>query len=353
MEYPHKTILLNGKRIPVLKIIDGTVQGSTAFELSTLSFVRSWLKGQEKFTLKTSGSTGIPKSISATRKQLSHSASLTLQALSIKHGGKILLCINPDYIGGKMMLVRALVNSMRIEAYEPSNVNKNQKLSSAYTLAAFVPVQIQTFLHSRKTFQQLMNIEYILIGGAPLAHKDSIVLSKSKTNIYATYGMTETFSHIALKKISPISDNSFHVLPSIKISIDGRGCLVIKAPFLKKEIITNDLVKIEKENRFHWLGRFDNVINSGGVKIIPEQTESIILKIADQLLIPNRFYVHGEPDLRLGESVVLTMEEPKLKTDLQKQFISEVKLLLPKYHTPKRIRYVKEIETVNDKIKRK
>lgn len=353
MEYPHKTILLNGKRIPVQKIIDGTAQGSTAFELSTLSFVRSWLKGQEKFTLKTSGSTGTPKKIAATRKQLSHSANLTLQALSIKPDGKILLCINPEYIGGKMMLVRAFVNSMSIEAYEPSSFNKDPKLSSKYTLAAFVPVQIQTFLNSRKTFQQLTNIEHILIGGAPLSHEDSIALSKSKTNIFATYGMTETFSHIALKRVSPIPENPFHVLPSIKISIDGRGCLVIKAPFLKKGIVTNDLVKIEEENRFNWLGRFDNVINSGGIKIIPEQTEGIILKIADQLSIQNRFYIHGEPDQRLGESVVLTMEEPKLKPDLQKQFISEMKLRLPNYHAPKKIRYVTRIETVNDKIKRK
>ncbi len=352
MEYPHKTLLLNGRRVSVQKIIDGAIQGDTPFEFSTLSFIKNWLNGQEKFQLKTSGSTGVPKKITATRNQLVNSAKLTIEALSLQKGGKIFLCIDTQYIGGTMMLVRAFINAMKIEATDPTSIKNFSKFPSC-NLAAFVPLQLQQFRETKKGRENLKNIRNIIIGGAPLSETISKILSKSKTNIYATYGMTETFSHIALKRISPNQETVFRVLPTIKINTDERDCLVIKAPFLKKKIITNDIVEIKDGNSFQWLGRFDHVINSGGVKVIPEQVEIEIQKITSKLKIPYRFYVSGEADKRLGKKVVLVFEGRKLTPATEKLLAETMKEQLPRYHAPKKIRYVQQFNLVNNKIKRK
>lgn len=351
MEYPHKTLLLNGRRVSIQKIIDETILGDTPFEISTLLFIKNWFIGQEKFLLKTSGSTGIPKKITATRKQLESSAKLTLQTLELKRGGKIFLCIDTQYIGGMMMLVRAFINSMKIEAAEPTSIKRYAKMPTV-DLAAFVPIQIQTFLKAKKAIKNFNSLKNVIIGSAPLNDRESLLLSKCNTNIFATYGMTETLSHIALKRISPTQETIFRVLPTIKIKIDKSNCLVIKTPFLKKEIYTNDMVEIIKKDSFKWLGRFDNVINSGGVKVIPEQLELAIQKIAKLHAITNRFYLKGEGDKKLGEKIILIIEGKKLNPTLEKLFLSELKAKLPSYHAPKKIRYVQQFTVVNNKIKR-
>ena len=181
----------------------------------------------------------------------------------------------------------------------------------------------------------------MIVGGAKMSASLEKSLSKLKTKVYETYGMTETITHIAAKKIG---EKAFTILPNIKIYQDDRNCLVIDAPKISKDtIITNDLVELINENQFVFLGRIDNVINSGGIKLIPEQIED---KLSGK--INSRFFVTGIHDAVLGEKLVLIIEGEKQALD---ETIFDG---LDKYEKPKEVFYVsKFIETLNGKIKRK
>jgi O-succinylbenzoic acid--CoA ligase len=196
-------------------------------------------------------------------------------------------------------------------------------------------------LQAQNSLAELKNVKKMIVGGAKMGKSLEKSLSKLSVKGYETYGMTETITHIAAKKIG---DKAFSVLPNIKISQDERNCLVIDAPNISDEtIVTNDLVELVNENEFVFLGRIDNVINSGGIKLIPEQIEE---KLSNK--IQSRFFVTGVQDATLGEKLVLIIEGEKQPLD---ETIFDG---LDKYEKPKEVFYVsKFIETQNGKIKRK
>lgn len=352
MKYPHKTIILNGRKISIKNIAEGNIEFHTTFEHSTITFIAKWLNGQKNFQLQTSGSTGRPKKIVVARDKMVSSAQLTIQALQLESGGQVFLCIDPKYIGGMMMLVRAIVNSMRIVAYEPTIIKKFSIIPRGIDLIALVPLQLQTLSEKKNSLTNLNRIKNIIVGGATINSDVVARVSKCNTNIFSTYGMTETISHIALRRISPNLEETFKVLPKIKIEQDARHCLVIQTPFIKKKIKTNDIVELIDSKSFRWLGRYDNIINSGGVKIIPEQVEKQIEKIAKRLKVKNRFYISSKPDRRLGNKVILTVEGERLSLTRQKLFLEEIEKSLPKYHAPKNIRYIQKFKVSNSKILR-
>jgi O-succinylbenzoic acid--CoA ligase len=310
------------------------------FNDRTINFCQKWLAGEQLFEIQTSGSTGAPKRISISRKGMSESAKATTQALGLKPNQTSLICLDVNYIGGLMMLVRSLEVGMNVIAVEPcSNPFEKIEAKTKIDFAALVPYQVKATLDSpqKEYFNQL---ETVIIGGAPLDELTKKQLQDFSCRFYETYGMTETISHIALKKINGKNKSEyFELLPGITIRQDERGCLCIKAPYLHDEIITNDVVELKNLKEFIWLGRFDNVINSGGVKIFPESTEKKIELIFSQLNVKNRFFIAGLPDERLGQAVTL-ITEGNLITDQQILLETKLKKELSKFEVPRAIKFV-------------
>ena len=280
------------------------------------------------------------------------SAKLTQRALNLKTGESALLCLDPKYIAGKMIIVRAFVTGMKLLAVEPSlNPLHNLHPTTQVDFVALIPSQLIEILQSNYP-NRLNGIKNIIVGGAPL---DGLVRSKVaeiNAKVYATYGMTETVSHIALQAVSGDSMSEyFNTLPGVIIRTDERGCLVIKTPFLEEEVTTNDIVEIKNNNEFKWVGRFDNVINTGGVKIFPEKLESDIQNVFDAMEVSNRFVVSSVPDPMFGEKLVLLIEG-KLPFPVDR-LMSTLQDVLPRYHVPKEIiSNASIVATANGKVNR-
>lgn len=302
---------------------------------SIQKFIDSWLKGNTRFELQTSGSTGDSKSISISRQQMIASALMTGRFLDLKEGDNALLCLNPDYIGGKMMLVRAMEIGLNLHIVPPSSNPLNELSPEAsIQFAAFVPLQVDTLLKSKNGLGFLNSIDNIIIGGARVNNELQTNLQQVQSNVYSTYGMTETVSHIALKQLNStaISDN-FFLLPGIEIDLDERGCLKIKSEVTSNQwIVTNDIVELTNKDSFKWIGRIDNIINSGGIKIQIEKLEAEI-----QTLIPSlNFIITSGQNQKLGEVIVLISEKRNL-TSTEKELL---KVALQRFHFPKAFRLI-------------
>lgn len=343
MYYSHKTIFINKRTTALSEIMTESAVSFSAFEAETFSFIRSWLSDAATFTLRTSGSTGTPKEITLTRQQLASSAKRTIKKLALSEKDTALVCLDTQYIAGKMMLVRALEANMKIIAVEPSS-NPLKDLTVQPDFAAFVPLQLdETFKHEDSA-RQLNQFKSIIIGGAAVNNSLQEKINTLLCDVYATYGMTETVSHIALQKLNGTdAQEYFEILPDIRISMDERDCLVITLPDLSEPIITNDLVKVIDSTHFKILGRYDNIINSGGIKLVPEAIERTI-----EPLLQEAFFVAGIPDERLGQKLVLIVEgqqKPGLPAAL--------KDALSAYEIPKEIFYLNNfIRTGTQKINR-
>jgi o-succinylbenzoate---CoA ligase len=322
----------NGKRYTFDEIKHGVAESSSA-----IRFCTEWLNGKTDFILHTSGSTGTPKSIAVTREQLKISAQITAEYLKLKPEQTALVCLDVSFVAGLMMLARALEVGMNL-VVTPPEANPLQSLDQtlAIDFAAFVPYQIDTILKTSQR-EKLNTIKNVIIGGAPLSEQTKAALHAFTNNLYATYGMTETLTHIALQKINGVTDSTFQVLTGFDVGTDDRGCLTVKANHLGSEpIITNDLVELVSKNQFRWLGRIDGVINSGGIKIIPEKIEAVVAPIFDKLNLPTRFFIAGLPNAQLGESVTLFIEGTLTKEQIEslKHTLSQT---LSRYENPKSI----------------
>jgi O-succinylbenzoic acid--CoA ligase len=307
--YPHTDIWINGRRVLLKDILENKTSAESDFENHTFGFISDWLSGKETFELHTSGSTGKPKTITVTSSQMRASAKLTAEVLQLQQSFNALTCLDTRYIAGKMMLVRSFESAMKIFAVDPC-ANPLSKIPVDQTIhfTALVPYQIKTILESKHP-HLLDMLTTCIVGGAPVDESLYEKLQRVSTQVYATYGMTETISHIALQLINgKNASEHFHTLPGIQVHTDKRNCLVICAPYLEDEIVTNDLVEVFSENEFKWLGRWDNVINSGGIKVSPENLEHRIGKIFTRLKINNSFFIYGLPDESLGQKISLIIE---------------------------------------------
>jgi len=349
MSYLYEQINVNAIEVSISSICSNSIKTAEPFESAVFSFIADWFSNKQQFVQETSGSTGTPKKINLSREQLLSSAKATLHFLSVKPGGKALICMDPTFIAGKMMLVRALEANLKIIAVNPS-ANPLQSIQDEieFELVAMVPYQIHC-LFQDENLKKAKSIQHLLIGGAPLSSSLEAELIKHQINAYETFGMTETISHVALRKMGR---PYFKTLPGIKISVDDRSCLVIKADYLSENAITsNDIVELIDEKSFKWLGRWDNVINSGGIKIIPEQEEPIIATVLQELGIDNRFYLGKQENAKLGKEAVLFIESENpenIPADLIHQKLKE---RLKPYHAPLAIITVAAFsETKNGKI---
>jgi O-succinylbenzoic acid--CoA ligase len=312
------------------------VEKGKFFEADIGAFILEWLSPSKTVIISTSGSTGNPKQIALKKEYMVNSALATGDFFNLKPSNTALLCLPSKYIAGKMMLVRAMVLGLELDATEP-NSNPLDGLSKSYDFAAMIPLQAQN------TIGHLHQIKQLIIGGAPIALNLENKLKVSKCEVYATYGMTETITHVAIRKIG---QTTFKALPKVSFKKDDRGCLVIDAPLISDEtVVTNDLVELNSESEFIWLGRFDSVINSGGIKLIPEQIELKLNGIMD-----NRFFVAGIPDETLGEKLILLVEGKKDTSIIEK--VKQIEELY-KYEVPKKVYFLNSfVETATGKVNR-
>ena len=333
----HNKFKLNGfhlNREDLCTFAYSFIKEGEDFEKPVGDFLLDWFDDKSYLEINTSGSTGIPKLIRVDKQAMVNSALATGNFFDLQPGDKVLHCLPAKYVAGKMMFIRGFILGLEIDFVAPSS-HPLDRLDYDYDFAALVPMQAQYSL------DKLKHIKKIIIGGAkitkPLEHK----LLKIKSEIYETYGMTETITHIAAKRIG---EEAFTVFPNVMLSLDDNNCLLIKAPSISNELIeTNDIVEMVSENEFIWLGRYDNVVNSGGIKLIPEQIEE---KLATR--IPRRYFVIGQADPVLGEKLVLIVEGEPIP------FEKEVFDVLDKYEKPKEIHFVKHFEeTPTGKIIRK
>ncbi|MDO4880621.1 MAG: AMP-binding protein [Capnocytophaga sp.] len=305
-------------------------------------FLLHWLDDNDTIELATSGTTGVPKKIRIKKQFMVNSSLLTGEFLQLKEKDTALLALPADFIAGKMMLVRAMVLGLSLDTVIPSsiplvNINKN------YDFIALTPMQA---LYS---LSELHLVKKIILGGAPITAELEEKLQKIPTQIYATYGMTETVSHIAMRKISQQTTKPIYTaMPYVYFEKDERNCLIINCEKVSEEqIITNDYVHLFSETQFEWKGRYDNIINSGGVKIFPEKVEFHLSKI-----IKSPFFIWYEKDDILGQKVILFVEGKEEQNVNLLQKIREEKEL-NKYEIPKKIYYLEKFSyTLSGKIQR-
>ncbi len=329
-----------------VKIHTGNV---AVYEKSFFRFIAEWLSSSSSVTSKTSGSTGTPKEIELDKNVMVASAKATINFLQLNSLHNALLCLSCEHIAGKMMVVRAFVSGMNLIVAEPSSVPLENLLYEKINFAAFVPMQVFMMLQQEKFIPALQKINHIIIGGSDISYHIKQQLKDFSCNIYETFGMTETLSHIALKLLSKNAEEEyFTTLNGISVSKNTHECLVIHAPQLSSmPIETNDIVELKDEQHFKWLGRLDNVVNSGGIKFYPESIEQKIKPI-----IKEPFFIAGIPDEKLGSRLILLLES-KENIDL-KMLNDKLKSVLTAYEKPKEIfRLIAFVYTANGKINRK
>lgn len=306
-----------------------------------LEFIEEWNAPSQEIVVKTSGSTGRPKEIRLLKKHMIASAKATGDFLKLRKGHSALLCLSMDTIGGRMMVVRALVLDLELIVTDVTStplIGINEEIE----FAAMVPMQIKKSLIENP--EQVIKIKKLIIGGGPVSEELIEHIQGISTKVYHTFGMTETISHIAMRSLNQPLSSKFKCLPGITVD-ENKGSLVITAPKIGvHQLKTNDAVEIISSTAFRWLGRTDFVINSGGIKLHPEEIES---KLAQ--LIPTPFFVYGDPCEILGEKLILIIE------NLENSSVSkrDLQSILSKHAVPKEIRFVAQFNyTQSGKINR-
>ena len=333
----HNRFKINGVHLDkeaLFQLAYSSIKEGEAYEKELGEFLLDWLDDKETIQLTTSGTTGTPKIITIKKEAMVHSAIATGNFFDLHPQDKALLCLSTRYIAGKMMIVRAMMLGLELDIIAPSSHLDDVVPNKSYDFVAIVPLQAENSLDKLNQFKK------IIIGGAKVSDDLALKLNSVNAKIYETYGMTETITHIAAKRIG---ETYFNTLEHVTITIDDRKCLVIDAPSITNEkIVTNDIVEIHNEKQFKWLGRYDNVINSGGVKLFPEQIET---KLASK--IANRFFIAGLPDAVLGTRVVLIIEGEVQEID------AVIFDSLDKFEKPKEILFLPEfVETETKKVNR-
>lgn len=309
------------------------------FARSAFEFCTDWLEGKEFFEQKTSGSTGTPKIIRLERSQMIASALATKGFFGTGENTKMGCCLNPEYIAGKMMLVRAMVWESEIELVEASS-NPMFEISETPDFLAMVPLQVEQSLNEKGSLEQLQKVKNLIIGGAPLSENLKARIVKSGIHAFQTYGMTETVSHIALAKITA-ENMTYRTLPGVEIGVDEREALWVKSPMSGPlPVQSNDQVILLSQNTFQWLGRVDFVINSGGVKIHPEILEAKASGIIEKFLPDSQFFFAGIKDEKLGEKVILIIEGTEVDSNSLDDLKDKLKAELNRFENPKEIFFV-------------
>jgi o-succinylbenzoate---CoA ligase len=332
----HNRFKLNGFHLTkedLCRIAYSFIKEGEDFEQSVGDFLLDWFDDKSYIDMRTSGTTGNPKSIRIEKDAMVKSAIATGDFFELQPGDRVLHCLPANYVAGKMMFVRSFILGLDMDFVAPSS-HPLEHNDQKYIFSAMVPLQ------AKNSLDKLSNIKKVIIGGVKIHKSLEQELVKLPIDIYETYGMTETITHIAAKKVGA---EAFKTLPHVTVSVNENQCLEIVAKNIGNEkIVTNDIVKLISDREFIWIGRFDNIINSGGIKIQPEQVEAKL-----STLISRRFFISGLADDILGEKVVLYVEGSPVEID------HSVFDHLDKYEKPKEIIFIPKFkETATGKIMR-
>ena len=315
--------------------------------MSLKEFLKEWNSDCPYVRVQTSGSTGEPKAMLVEKRRMLASARITCDFLGLKAGDTALLCMSLDYIAGKMMVVRAIERDLKLVTVEPSGhplAAANSKffpLNSKIDFAAMVPMQVYNSLQVLEERERVKLIKHLIIGGGAIDEAMAEELKSFPNHVWSTYGMTETLSHIALRRLNGEEASDWYTpFPSVSVSLNDEGCLVIDAPEVcEQRLVTNDIAELATNNQsFKILGRKDNVICSGGIKIQAEEVERMLKA---HLHIP--YLITKRSDKKFGEAVVLLTEGD---VDEARQVCEAV---LPKYQRPKVYIHVSEIPLTETK----
>ncbi|MEY5047039.1 MAG: hypothetical protein RLZZ175_398 [Bacteroidota bacterium] len=311
--------------------------------------IEKWNQNTDnEYIFKTSGSTGIPKEITFSKEKVKLSAQNTINFLGLNTTDKALINLNIDFIAGAMMLIRCLEANMNFRVIEPSgNPFENINIGEEFSFYSFVPQQLSNIIVNKSNIEKLNKAKAIIVGGAAMSDELIANCQNIKSPIYSTYGMTETISHIALKQINGTNKSDcFELLNGFEIDTDERDCLCIKSFITdNKWITTNDIVTIDENKKtFKFLGRYDDVINSGGIKIFPNEIENLISKYFSENKIQFNYFVSSLQDEYFGETVCLFIESKIQDKDLKNKLFTFLKQHLHSYKIPKKIFFISKFE---------
>ena len=315
--------------------------------MSLKEFLKEWNSDSPYVRVQTSGSTGEPKAMLVEKRRMLASARRTNDFLGLKVGDSALLCMSLDYIAGKMMVVRAIERGLKLVTVEPSGhplaaansifFPQNSKID----FAAMVPMQVYNSLQVLEERERVKQIKHLIIGGGAIDEAMAEELKSFPNHVWSTYGMTETLSHIALRRLSgPEASEWYTPFPKVNVSLNEEGCLVIDAPEVcEQRLVTHDIAELATNNQsFKILGRKDNVICSGGLKIQAEEVERLL-----RPHLHEAYLISKRPDQKFGEVVVL-LTEGDVETA---RTVCEA--VLPKYQRPKAYVHVSEIPLTETK----
>lgn len=317
-------LLLNGRTYPLERLAEILTVSAGAdlddYERRVLSFCQRWLAGESAFLVQTSGSTGQPKPIVLSRTRLVASARLTGNTLDLQPGDRALACLSCDHIAGLMMLVRGLELGLALTVVTP----RRDPLADlppdvGFEFAAFVPLQLQTLLALPARRAVLDRMRAILVGGAAVSAALQAQVQTLTAPVYHSYGMTETVSHIALRRLNgPAADDGFRPLAGVTITQNQQDCLVVRAAVTDGQpLVTRDRIELRADGSFRFLGRVDNIINSGGFKVQAEQVEAALEQVlwSEPTLAGCRLLVVPLPDAEFGQTVAALIEGPPLSAE--------------------------------------
>ena len=345
-DIPRQTILINGEAFTAddaraagsqpsrLQKLFRRQAGEDSFLAALADFLAEWFDEKETVRVHTSGSTGTPKELYVEKRRMMNSAMLTVSFLHLQRGDTALLCMPLQYIAGKMVVVRALVAGLNLLTVTPCG-HPLQQLKENPVFAALIPMQVYNSLQIPEECERLKAVRQLIIGGGAVDPAIVQTLQSFPHDVWSTYGMTETLSHIALRKLNGAQASEWYTpFDQVTLTRSEEGILVIDAPQICAErLVTNDIIEFNASDQFRIIGRKDNTINTGGVKVQIEQVEAALTP-----LLPFPFLITSAPDIKFGERIVLLVQiSGDQLTEEEQQAIGKAANCLPAYWRPKQI----------------
>ena len=309
--------------------------GADSFAMSLANFLSEWFDASETIKVHTSGSTGKPKELWVEKQRMLNSARATVNFLGLAQGDTALLCMPLPYIAGKMVVVRALTAGLNLQLVTPCG-HPLQAIDQIPDFAAMTPMQVFNTLEIPEEYEKLKQIKHLIIGGGAVNSDMANILKAFPYAVWSTYGMTETLSHIALRRLNgPTASDWYTPFEGVHLTLSSEDTLVIEAPAVCPEILyTNDIVTFNEQGQFRILGRKDNTINTGGIKVQIEEVENTL---RNSLSIP--YMITSAPDPKFGEHIVLLVEKETPSQTVLDKALND----LPVYWRPKNIIVVEHL----------
>ena len=327
------------------QLYSSAVDSELAWSEGVVNLIKEWNdKPDSPLLCKTSGSSGVAREISHSRAAVIASAKATLEYFNLQPGDKAILALPIDFIAGKMMVVRSLIGGLDLDIVEPK---AKPLINSHADFIAITPHQCSLLI------SDFPDVKTVLLGGGVVT--DGLIDKLPEwIDFYEGFGMTETITHIAMRKVkSGESRSAFEAMSGVSFQISKEGELIIDAPSRGVNgLVTDDIVELVDSKRFVWLGRKSSIIISGGIKVIPEVVEHEIRSVIQPLNC--EYLIKGVSDDSLGEKIILRLDTVKLNESKEIELLREISKLkgLAPYHKPRDIEYGEVAKSNRGKIKR-